>query len=99
VAVSDNARRFNPFIRRVIANGIDLEVFRPDAPMKSPHPTILFAGALAGRKRGAWLLDQFAQVIRPRFPDAQLHMITTTGPANTGVTYHTGITNSALVRL
>jgi glycosyltransferase involved in cell wall biosynthesis len=99
VAVSDNARRFNPFVRRVIPNGVDLDAFRPDAAIKSRHPTILFVGALSGRKRGAWLLDQFDRVIRARFPDAQLHMVTAAGPASSGVTYHCGITSASLVRL
>jgi phosphatidylinositol alpha-mannosyltransferase len=99
VAVSENARRFNPFVRRVIPNGVDLDAFRPNAANASPHPTILFVGAPTGRKRGAWLLDQFACVIRPRFPDAQLHMVSTSGAASPGVTYHCGITSAALVAL
>ena len=99
VGVSENARRFNPFIRRIIPNGADLNVFRPNPGAKSLHPSIVFVGALTGRKRGLWLLDQFEMIIRPRFPDAQLHMVTTPGPATHGVTYHCGITSAMLVRL
>jgi glycosyltransferase involved in cell wall biosynthesis len=99
VAVSANTVRFNPFIRRVIANGIDLTIFRPDRTARSRVPSILFVGALKGRKRGAWLLDLFEREIRPSFPDAELHMVTTPGPRRDGVTYHTGVETRALVRL
>jgi hypothetical protein len=99
VAVSANTVRFNPFIRRVIANGIDLRIFRPDRTARSRVPSILFVGALKGRKRGAWLLDLFERDIRPAFPDAELHMVTTPGPRRGGVTYHTGVEARTLVRL
>jgi glycosyltransferase involved in cell wall biosynthesis len=99
VAVSTNTRRLNPFIRRVIPDGIDLRVFRPDATARSLHPSILFVGALTGRKRGAWLLDVFERDVRPAYPQAELHMVTTPGPTRQGVTYHTGIETDALVRL
>jgi phosphatidylinositol alpha-mannosyltransferase len=99
VAVSANTVRFNPFIRRVIPNGIDLTMFRPDRAVRSRVPSILFIGALKGRKRGAWLLDLFEREIRPAFPDAELHMVTTPGPRRDGVAYHTGVETRALVRL
>jgi glycosyltransferase involved in cell wall biosynthesis len=99
VAVSANTVRFNPFIRRVIPNGIDLTLFRADRAARSRVPAILFVGALNGRKRGAWLLDLFEREIRPAFPDAELHMVTTPGPRRVGVTYHTGVETKALVRL
>jgi glycosyltransferase involved in cell wall biosynthesis len=99
VAVSANTRRFNPFIRRVIPNGVDLSRFRPDASARSRHPSLLFVGALTGRKRGAWLIERFEREIRPAFPDAELHMVTTPGPASPGVTYHTGISAEAMVQL
>jgi phosphatidyl-myo-inositol alpha-mannosyltransferase len=97
VAVSANARRFNPFIHRVIPNGIDLRTFRPDPAARSRRPSILFVGALKGRKRGAWLLERFEREIRPAVPDAELHMVTTPGPPIDGVTYHTGLAADALV--
>lgn len=99
VAVSANSRRYNPFIHRVIPDGIDLAVFHPDQMARSQRPSILCVGALEGRKRGSWLLDRFDQVIRPAFPDAELHMVTTPGRPVAGVTYHTGIAAEALVRL
>ena len=99
VAVSANTRRFNPFIHRVIPNGVDLSRFQPDPTARSLRPSILFVGALKGRKRGAWLLDRFEQEIRAAFPQAELHMVTTRGPEIEGVTYHTGVAADALVRL
>jgi len=99
VGVSRNTRRFNPFIRHVIPNGVDLEVFRPEPARRSRRPTLLCVGALTGRKRGRWLLDLFDQVIRPALPDAELHMVSMPGPAVHGVTYHVGIATEALARL
>jgi glycosyltransferase involved in cell wall biosynthesis len=99
VAISENTRISNRFITRVIPNGIDRALFRPDEGMRSGQPSILFVGALGGRKRGSWLLDQFRTKIRPVVPDAELHMVTTPGPSEPGVYYHTGVEVSALVRL
>lgn len=99
VAVSTNTRRFNPFVRRVIPNGVDLSRFRPDPSARSQRPSLLFVGALNGRKRGAWLLEQFTESIRATIPDAELHMVTTPGPALPGVTYHTGVSADEMVRL
>lgn len=99
VGVSANAAHTNPFVRRVIPNGVDLDLFKPDPSMRSPHPSILFVGAMSGRKRGQWLLDEFERTIRPRVPAAELHMVTAPGPARPGVTYHCGIAAAALVRL
>jgi len=99
VAVSANTRQFNPFIRRVIHNGVDLSTFHPDPHVRSQRPSILFVGTLAGRKRGAWLLDRFASEVRPKFPDAELHMVAVEGQSCPGVTYHVGITSADLVRL
>ena len=99
VGVSENTRLSNRFVRRVIPNGIDLRVFRPNAAARSRVPSILFVGALGGRKRGSWLLQQFRDEIRPALPDAELHMVATTGEAQPGVHYHTGVTAAELVRL
>lgn len=99
VAISENTKRFNPFVRHVIPNGIDLDLFRPCKELKTRVPSILFVGALTGRKRGAWLLEQFERVIQPVFPHAELHMVTEPGPVRAGVTYHCGVTAEALVRL
>jgi glycosyltransferase involved in cell wall biosynthesis len=99
VAISENTRASNRFITRVIPNGIDRALFRPDAGVRTGQPSILFVGALGGRKRGSWLLDQFRTKIRAMVPHAELHMVTTPGPSEPGVHYHTGVEESALVRL
>lgn len=98
VAVSKNCARQNPFLRRVIANGVDLSRFCPEAE-RNTEPTVLFVGALTGRKRGALLLEWFTRWVRPRFPEARLEMVCTPGPALPGVRYHTGVAPSDLVRL
>lgn len=99
VAVSANTRSANPFINRTIPNGIDLQRFRPNPARRSVAPSLLFVGALNGRKRGAWLIDRFVREIRPRLPGAELHMVTSAGPAIDGVHYHPGIGVEALVTL
>jgi glycosyltransferase involved in cell wall biosynthesis len=99
VAVSENARRHNPFIHEVIPNGVDTRVFRPGIDAKSSAPSILFVGALDGRKQGRFLLDVFSTVIRSSYPEAELMFVGTPGPAASGVTYHTGIDDDQLARL
>lgn len=95
VAVSENTRRHNPFVRRVIPNGVDLRAFEP-SPTKSTDPTILFVGALEGRKRGALLLDWFRLHVLPEHPRAQLVMVGSPGPIAEGVSYRTGISDEEL---
>jgi glycosyltransferase involved in cell wall biosynthesis len=97
--VSENARRHNPFIREVIPNGVDTQVFRPGIEAKSSAPSILFVGALDGRKRGRFLLNVFSTVIRSACPDAELMFVGASGPAASGVTYYTGIDDDQLARL
>jgi phosphatidyl-myo-inositol alpha-mannosyltransferase len=99
VGVSANTRRANRFIRRVIPNGVDRRVFHPGIALRSDHPVLVFVGALAGRKRGAWLLDLFDSVIRPQVPRAELHMVCPPGPQRPGVTYHAGVSDAALAAL
>lgn len=99
VGVSGNTSRFNPFVHRTIPNGVDLRRFRPDPALKSLEPSILFVGALNGRKRGAWLLDEFVRHVRTALPTAALHMVTTPGEPADGVTYHTGVEAGRLVEL
>ena len=70
VAVSENTRKYNPFVHRVIPNGVDLAAFHP-AVEKSATPALLFVGTMRGRKRGAMLLDLFRRKIRLRIPNAE----------------------------
>jgi phosphatidyl-myo-inositol alpha-mannosyltransferase len=99
VAVSENAMQANRFVHQVIPNGVDRRVFHPDAAMRDPNPTLVFVGALAGRKRGAWLLDLFDSAIRPQVPRAKLHMVCAPGPERPGVSYHVGVTGPELAAL
>jgi phosphatidylinositol alpha-mannosyltransferase len=99
VGVSANTQRDNPFVRQVIPNGVDSAIFQPDPIGKSRHPSIVFVGAAAGRKRGAFLLDIFDRVIRPSFPDAELTFVGPKGPPQTGVTYVTGVPDRDLASM
>jgi glycosyltransferase involved in cell wall biosynthesis len=99
VAVSENARHHNPFIREVIPNGVDTRIFRPRVEAKTHAPSIVFVGALDGRKQGRFLLDVFTSVVRPARPDAVLMFVGAPGPDLSGVTYHTGIDDHELARL
>jgi len=99
VAISANTQRDNPFIRRVIPLGIDTDIFHQRSNAKSPHPSIVFVGAVSGRKRGGLLLEIFDRVIRPSFPDAELKFVGPQGPAVRGVTYLTGVTDAELGEL
>lgn len=99
VGVSVNTQHDNPFVRRVIPNGIDTDIFHPSPARKSVHPTIVFVGAVRGRKRGGFLLDIFSRVIRPAYPDAELTFVGAAGPAQPGVTYVTGVGDAELAAL
>lgn len=99
VGVSANTREDNPFVRHVIPHGVDTAVFQPLPIGKSPHPSIVFVGAVDGRKRGAFLLDLFARVIRPAFSDAELMFVGPKGPSQPGVTYFTGIPDAELANV
>ena len=99
VGVSANTRRDNPFVQRVIPHGVDTAIFHPLAIAKSPHPSIVFVGAIDGRKRGRFLLDIFERVIRPAYPDAELVFVGPKGPPQPRVTYVTGVSDSELASL
>ena len=86
VAVSENTTRDNPFVAHVIPHGVDDSIFTPWPMDKSPEPSVLFVGALDGRKRGRFLLDGFVKTIRPAHPDASLTIVGGTGPDHPGVT-------------
>jgi len=99
VAVSDNTTRDNPFIGHVIPHGVDENIFTPWPAGKTPEPSVLFVGALDGRKRGRFLLDGFVTTVRSAHPDATLTIVGGTGPAYPGVTYLTGVSDLALAEL
>lgn len=99
VAVSDNTRRSNPFIRRTIPHGVDPQIFYPVSGEKTIEPSLISVGALDGRKRGRFLLEVFQDVVRRAHPDAVLMFVGPAGPSMPGVTYYTGIGDTDLAAL
>jgi glycosyltransferase involved in cell wall biosynthesis len=99
VANSYSTKRYYSFIRRVIPLGIDLNMFKPDPGSKTRDPSILFVGALNGRKRGRLLVEWFSREIRAVHPHAMLWMVVSQGPPAQGVTYFTGISQEDLATL
>lgn len=99
VGVSTNTQRDNPFVRRVIPNGVDAGIFQPLPREKSPHPSLVFVGALDGRKRGGFLLDIFERLIRPVHPEAELTFVGTKAAPRAGVRYVTGVSDDDLAAL
>jgi glycosyltransferase involved in cell wall biosynthesis len=84
VVVSPTTRRWTPWVRTVIPNGVDTRRFHPDACLRSDVPTVLFVGTWGGRKRGAQLARIFCEQVRSRVPDAELWMVTQDAPAEPG---------------
>jgi phosphatidylinositol alpha-mannosyltransferase len=99
VGVSQNTLRDNPFVKRVIPNGVDLSVFQTTTTGKTLEPSILFVGTLDGRKRGRLLLEWFAARIQPRHPSAKLMLVSPPGPPVRGVEYFGGVSTTELARL
>jgi phosphatidyl-myo-inositol alpha-mannosyltransferase len=99
VAVSDNTTRDNPFVAHVIPHGVDDSIFTPWPIAKTPEPSVLFVGALEGRKRGRFLLEGFLRTVRPAHPDATLTIVGGSGPEHPGVTYLTGVSDAELADL
>jgi glycosyltransferase involved in cell wall biosynthesis len=98
VAVSDNTRRYIPFIRHVIPCGVDLQTFSPGVE-KSAEPTLLFVGTMHGRKRGAMLLDLFLRRIKPAVPNAQFWAVCETRVGGDGVHWFGRIHTPELIDL
>jgi phosphatidylinositol alpha-mannosyltransferase len=83
VAVSENTRRWLPWVRTVIPNGVDLSRFRPRE--RSEQPTVLFVGTYLRRKRGKLLAETFAREVRPAVPDAELWLVAEDAPEGDGM--------------
>ncbi|HEY6361443.1 MAG TPA: glycosyltransferase family 4 protein, partial [Vicinamibacterales bacterium] len=99
VSVSESGRRQNPFVRRVITHGVDERVFAPEPSERSAHPSLLFVGTLAGRKRGRFLLRSFSDAVRRAHGDATLTIVGDQGPSRPGVTYRIGVPDDELASL
>jgi len=83
VAVSENTRRWAPWVRTVIPNGVDLARFHPRE--RSPHPSLLFVGTYLRRKRGKLLADAFECDVLPALPDCELWMVCEDAPPRPGM--------------
>lgn len=82
VLVSPETRRWMPWVREVVPNGVDTQRFCPQSAPKSDHPTILFVGTWHNRKRGAELARIFSQRVLPAVPEAELLMVSQDAPAD-----------------
>ncbi len=56
-------------------------------PARTGHPTVLFVGTWAGRKRGAFLAERFVAEVLPRHPSARLLMVSERCEPRPGVTW------------
>ena len=85
VVVSPDTRRWMPWVRQVIPNGVDTTVFSPGPTARSPVPAVLFVGTYEQRKRGRLLMEVFEREVRPAVPDAELWMVCSDAPPAAGV--------------
>lgn len=99
VVVSPRTRRWYPWVRAVVPNGVDTRRFTPPESTCPDRPVTLFVGAWHGRKRGAELARQFVREVRPHIPDAELWMVARDVPddAGEGVVALGALTDAELV--
>ncbi|MBI2911066.1 MAG: glycosyltransferase family 4 protein, partial [Chloroflexi bacterium] len=74
VAISRATCRYLPFVREVVPCGVDLSRFSPGG-YRSPVPSALFVGMMAGRKQGRRLAQIFAEQVRSQVPEAELWLV------------------------
>lgn len=98
VLVSPDTRRWMPWVRTVIPNGVDQHRFA-QRERRAETPTILFVGTYGNRKRGRLLMQVFADTVRPRVPDARLVMVCSDAPPAPGVTVTGRVDNEELAAL
>ncbi|RBY96261.1 hypothetical protein DQ237_10395 [Blastococcus sp. TF02-8] len=99
VVVSPDTRRWMPWVKTVIPNGVDGRRFSPGAGPLAERPTILFVGTYLQRKRGRLLMEAFSDVVRPAIPDAELWMVSTDAPPASGVVQWGRVDDETLVDL
>jgi glycosyltransferase involved in cell wall biosynthesis len=97
VVVSENTRRWMPWVRSVVPNGVDLSRFRSGE--RSKNPSILFVGTYERRKRGKLLADVFEYEVLPRLADAELWMVAEDVPSRQRVTAFGRISDDELASL
>lgn len=95
VAISERTRRYLPLVRACVPCGFDPGTFFPGGA-RTQEPSILFvSGTLHGRKRGALLLEAFAEV-RRSVPDASLTIVSHNHVSAPGVTCRTDVSAADL---
>ena len=99
IGVSRATRRRYWSVHDVIPNGVDTSRFYPCQTEKTSEPSILFVGALNGRKRGHLLVEWFTDTIRRALPGAKLCMVSEPGPAAPGVEFLQGVSDTDLAAL
>jgi glycosyltransferase involved in cell wall biosynthesis len=88
VLVSPGTRRWYPWVREVIPNGVDTTRFAPGPPGPASDPTVLFVGTWQNRKRGRDLAEAFSRDVLPALPNARLEMVCRDAPDNPGRGIH-----------
>lgn len=84
VVVSPRTRRWLPWVKTVIPNGVDAARFAPDPSARAAEPTVLFVGTWENRKRGRLLAEAFQEHVLPTLPQARLEMVCRDAPADPG---------------
>jgi phosphatidyl-myo-inositol alpha-mannosyltransferase len=99
VLVSPQTRRWFPWVKTILPNGVDERIFYPDASARTVDPTILFVGTYANRKRGRLLMETFEATIRGAVPGARLTMVCEDAPSAEGVSVTGRVTEAELAAL
>lgn len=84
VVVSPRTRRWTPWVRQVIPNGVDMNRFHPSSSARAAVPVVLFVGTWGSRKRGKDLAAAFSAVVKPHSPSAELWMVARDAPTTVG---------------
>ena len=78
VVVSPATRRWTPWVRDVIPNGVDSRM-SPRGEARDPA-TVLMVGTWGNRKRGELLAHEFVRHVVPRVPGARLRIVASDVP-------------------
>jgi glycosyltransferase involved in cell wall biosynthesis len=96
VAVGRDTKRLYG-CEEIVGNGVDLTKFKTRP--KAPGPTIVYIGLWEGRKRGQFAYQVFTEQVLPRFPKAQLHMISDRADTHCNVILHAHPDDAMLAKL
>ncbi len=88
-----------PGLDEIVPCGVDLTVFSPSKQPRSAAPSILFVGAMLGRKRGDLLLSLFREKIKLAIPEAELWIVAEQGAAEKGVRWCGKVSTEELATL